>query len=109
MKHIPGPVVEGIRTQASFILQKWRRRVIVGFSDHHPWVAGVDKSLLYIPKYECRRSYFFQGIFNFLHVVGFIVDLLTPEAAMNVITRGLDRGTEEIKERSDLPPLPNPL
>ena len=109
MKHIPGPVVEGIRTQASVVLQKWRRRVIVGFSDHHPWVAGVDNSLLYIPKYECRRSYFFQGIFNFLHVVGFIVDLLTPEAAMNVITRGLDRGTEEIKERSDLPPLPNPL
>jgi hypothetical protein len=109
MKNIPAPVVEGIRTQASFILQKWRRRVIAAFSDHHPWVAGVDKSLLYMPKYECMHRYFFQNIFNFLRVVGFIVDLLTPEAAMNVITRGLDHGTEEIKERSDLPPLPNPL
>ena len=108
-ENIPGPVVEGIRTQASFILQKWRRQVIAGFGDHHPWIAGVDKSLLYIPKYECRRCYFFQGIFNFLCVVGFIVDLLTPEAAMNVIIRVLDRGTEEIKKRSDLPPLPNPL
>jgi hypothetical protein len=109
MKNISGPVVEGTRTQASFILQKWRRRVIAGFSDHHPWVAGVNKSLLYIPKYECRCCYFLQDFFDFLRVFGFIVDPFTPEAAMNVITRGLDRGTEEIKERSDLPPLPNAL
>jgi len=109
VENIPGPVVEGIRTQASFILQKWRRRIIAGFSDHHPWIAGVDKSLLYIPKYDRRCRYLFQNTSNFLRVVGFTVDLFTPEAAMNAITRGLDHGPKEIKERSDLPPLPNPL
>ena len=30
-----------------------------------------------------------------------------PEAIMIAVIRGVDFGTEEIRERSDLPPLPN--
>ena len=37
-----------------------------------------------------------------------IVDLLTSEGAMNEITRGFDH-RREIREYSDLPPLPNAL
>ena len=44
-------------------------------------------------------------IFGWFYV---IADLLTPEAAMNAITRGFDH-RREIRERSDLPPLPNAL
>ena len=56
MTNIPSHVVEGIRTQAAFVLQTWRRRVVLGFNDHHPWVAvaGLVKLLRYIPKYDCR-------------------------------------------------------
>jgi hypothetical protein len=101
------PVAEGIRTRASFILQRWRRRVLAGFSNHHSWVAGEDNSLVYIPKCRCKRHYPFQNrstyIFGWFY---FIVDLLTPEAAMNAITRGFDH-RKEIRERSDLPPLPD--
>jgi len=66
MKNIPGPGVEGIRTPASVILPKWRCQVNPGFSDHHPWVAGLDKPLLYIPKYERTHFYFFKNIFEWL-------------------------------------------
>ena len=62
MTNIPSHVAEGIRIQASSVLQKWRRRVILGFNDHHPWVevAGVSKFLRYIPKYECRYPLFYS-------------------------------------------------
>jgi len=59
--------------------------------------------------YSKIRAYALLFLQKHLRVAGFIVDLLTPEAVTNVITRGLDRGTGEIKERSDLPLLPNAL
>ena len=34
---------------------------------------------------------------------GIIVDMMTPEAVMNAVIYGVDFGTEEIRERSELP------
>ena len=38
---------------------------------------------------------------------GIIVDIMTPEAVMNAVICGVSFGTEEVRERSELSPLPS--
>ena len=113
MRNVPSHVLEGIRTQASFVLQKWRRRVVLGFNEHHPWVAvaGLDKLLRYIPKSEGGYPLFFflkkkKILLNIWFGLAFIADKLTPEAVMSAVICGVNCGIEQTKERSDLLPLP---